>query len=139
MNYAEVKQIMDINGWTLSRGVKHHLVGAIYYENKIKRAMSKDGEINVTSIRTFSDFKMACVKQALKLAKFEADLGTDIYDDQLELLATKVAIDKPELAELLMINVKLAEAYKKDQQEEREHHSSRDSEFKRLYDSVHGA
>lgn len=138
MNYKEVKQMFDINGWEMSRGVKHYLVAAIYYENKIKQAMSKDGEINVTSIRTFSDFKMKEIKQALKLADFEKKLGTDIYDKDLKKLVFMVGRDNPDLMELLMLNLELAETYRKDQQLEREHREN-DVEFKRLYDSIHGA
>lgn len=138
MNYKEVKQIFDINGWEMSRGVKHYLVAAIYYENKIKQAMSKDGEINVTSIRTFSDFKMKEIKQALKLADFEKKLGTDIYDKDLKKLVFMVGRDNPDLMKLLMLNLELAETYRKDQQLEREHREN-DAEFKRLYDSIHGA
>lgn len=138
MNYKEVKEIFDINGWEMSRGVKHYLVAAIYYENKIKQAMSKDGEINVTSIRTFSDFKMKEIKQALKLADFEKKLGTDIYDKDLKKLVFMVGREKPDLMKLLMLNLELAETYRKDQQLEREHREN-DAEFKRLYDSIHGA
>lgn len=137
MNYAEFIEIININSWTLSRSVKHCLVGAIYYENRIKRAMKSGKEINVISIRTFSDFKMKRIEEAFKLAKFEAELGTDIYDKNLEKLIVSVASERPELSELLMLNMKLAEAYRKDQQIEREY-ESKDSEFKQLYDSVHG-
>ena len=138
MNYAEFTEVMDINGWTLSRAVKHHLAGAIFYENKIKRAMSVTDEISVTSIKAFSEFKLKCIEEAFKIAKFEKELGTNIYDPNLNELIASVGRDNPELSKLLMINMELAKTYRQAQHREREY-LSKDNEIKRLYDDVHGA